>query len=546
MERLLPRTEEIVERMVKESRYYAAIYARQSNTTEKFSLEVQESLGMEYAEKNNLTIYNVYKEKVSASSKSVDERKMFQELLRDAKAGYFKTVIAARRDRIARNVEEFFDIKKEFKKLGIKLVYSNDGEYKSDESYISSFIENVIMAVAELEPEQIKMRIKLGKKKQKEERIYSGNWENKFGLRRSEKKVKKDDSAQIYYYEYYQTGESSVIKEIFRKFLDIDEAKVKDTNQAFQELKSNNPDLFNGFDNAELKEIISNPIYAGLDTKSFDYKYDRDSLSIIDREGDELEVSKEYFHRCINVIPIIENSDDWYEAANKLKRLGLAKKQTPRNSTSYLFRGMLYCSNCDGPVVLKGNKYSCKNKCINITKESLVFSILSQLLPQLLNVSTLKSAIRGFTSTLRKEVNCLKMKLTNNIIKQEKHIKRYLINPEDENNNKEFEELLIYQKSIKDEIRDREQYITYLNNEFLYSVIYLLDTNIELAVKYIINNGSERLQELLREVYKQGVYIINGTDEIIIDWDKTTKQGNSSRLHKGVKPKASDRGAVNT
>lgn len=539
MKELLPKTEEIVKKMVKHPKYYAAIYARQSNAIEKFSLEDQIAKGKKYAEENNLAVYKIYSEKVSASSKSVDERKMFQELLRDARAGYFKTVIAARRDRVARNIEEFFDIKKEFKKLGIKLAYSNDGEFQSDDGYISSFIENVVMAVAELEPEQIKMRIRDGNKRRKEEKIYTSNWENKLGIKKGKTVNKKIGKVLLNYKEYEKTEDDIIVKLIFQEFVALDENKIKNVKQAFEELRDRVPYIPKEFDNTKLKELISNPVYAGLDTKNLDLKYDKDHIAVVDSEGNVLEVSPEHFHTCINIIEPIVESNDWFDAVKKLKRLGQNKEKSKSRKTKYIFQDILYCSKCKGAISLKGEKYRCNKKCINMSREKLIISVLSQLLPGLLKVETLKASIRGFTSKLRKEVNALKVKLSNNIIDQEKYVNKYLLDSQNEEYNKEFICLLERYEEMSKEIKDKEEYIAYLNNEFLYSVMMLLDTKLELAIRYITAN-EESLHSLLKEVYNQGVYINNGTEGVHIDWDGNIKPGDCSSVHKSLKQETKD------
>ena len=89
----------------------AAIYARISGKGNSNSIATQIELAKDLLFEKKLVLYEVYTDEESATKLPFHERPGFKKLLADARLGNFKTVIAFRRDRLARNFEDFKEIK---------------------------------------------------------------------------------------------------------------------------------------------------------------------------------------------------------------------------------------------------------------------------------------------------------------------------------------------------------------------------------------------------------------------------------------------------
>lgn len=118
--------------MINSSECYAAIYARISGKNQSESIEAQVSRGEEVAFENNLLIYKVYKEEISATKNKIKDREALHNMLEDAKAGYFKYLIVFRRDRLARVFDDYLEIKNKLLKYGVTILFTNDFQVPID------------------------------------------------------------------------------------------------------------------------------------------------------------------------------------------------------------------------------------------------------------------------------------------------------------------------------------------------------------------------------------------------------------------------------
>lgn len=178
---------------------YAAIYARISSKKDNNSIEAQISKGKNVLKNENLLLYAVYSDHISGRTVSPPDRPGFGKLLADAKAGCFKTIIAYKHDRIARNLSDWINLTSQLKKMGIKIIFSDGAEYISDNSLQGEFIENLIVMVAELEPNNINERVKSGRKQRRLEGVYNSANHIPFGY--SRKNTSKNPSQGKSYYE---------------------------------------------------------------------------------------------------------------------------------------------------------------------------------------------------------------------------------------------------------------------------------------------------------------------------------------------------------
>lgn len=166
---------------------FAAIYARTSGDNDNNSIDAQIEKAKNVLSNENMLLYAVYIDKTSARTTPPPDRKGFGKLLEDAKAGCFKTIVAYRHDRIARNLLDWINLKAQLRKLQIKIKFSDSSEYTPDNSLQGDFIENLIIMTSQLEPENINERASNGRMQRRLEGIYNSAIYVPFGYKRMPK-----------------------------------------------------------------------------------------------------------------------------------------------------------------------------------------------------------------------------------------------------------------------------------------------------------------------------------------------------------------------
>lgn len=152
----------------------AAGYIRvstQMQVEEGFSIEAQKQKLLEYCKANNLEPSRFYIDE-GISGKSIEGRQAIKRLLDDAKKGHFQEVITWKISRIARNVEDLLIFINELNNEGI--ILRSISENISTESVNSTFLVQMMGAVAELERKVITENVKLGINQQLREGWYKG------------------------------------------------------------------------------------------------------------------------------------------------------------------------------------------------------------------------------------------------------------------------------------------------------------------------------------------------------------------------------------
>lgn len=130
-----------------------AIYARQSiDKKDSISIETQTEACKRCCEGE----YRVYSDK-GWSGKNLD-RPQFQQLLKDIKAGEISKLIVYKLDRISRSLNDFSNLMEVFKKYGVE--FASTVETFDTSTAIGRAMLGIIMVFAELERENILMRVK--------------------------------------------------------------------------------------------------------------------------------------------------------------------------------------------------------------------------------------------------------------------------------------------------------------------------------------------------------------------------------------------------
>lgn len=145
----------------------AVIYIRCSTDKQidGYGLQAQEAACREYARKNGYEVVSVYREEgVSGAKLAYETRPVLFSVLQENNPP-IEAVIVYAFDRISRHedVAEFFSVKAEFGRKGMKLLSTRESEDTSAFGAFSTVIEAIILTMAAMEREKIKARTKSGK-----------------------------------------------------------------------------------------------------------------------------------------------------------------------------------------------------------------------------------------------------------------------------------------------------------------------------------------------------------------------------------------------
>lgn len=467
----IPEKEEIVENMVNNRSNYAAIYARESNPNVKSALEAQVITNTKYARENNLIVYDVYEESKSGTM-HFSKRDEFKRLIEDAKKGLFKKIIVTKRDRLTRNFEDHLEIRKLFKGMGIQILYSNDVQLMEDRDYAANFIENMIMAIAELEPKNIRDRIYAGKQIKRGTRIYDSKpafgftcievSEEEYKIKYIRDGVKAlviEDIFEIYLNESDIVGKpEEIIKKLKEK---VEEKKYLDEDEEYLEYKN----IIYNLKNNDVINYLSRPIYAGLQTKSLDYKYENFKILY---EDSEFEVDEQYFHSCINVDRII-SPEQWYEAVKKWTGINksLRSGRSGGKKKGTLFNGVFSCFQCNTDIELKDNTFVCeKEYCFKVTKNEFINGICDYLIKWTADNREHTKVLKGTIDKLNLTLKKLQKDLIECINEQGKRVEKYIKDDKNKNIKEKIKESVDEKIRIEQEIEDIKEKIIFLEEDF--------------------------------------------------------------------------------
>ncbi|WP_242823452.1 recombinase family protein [Thermobrachium celere] len=376
---------------------YAAIYARKSNVKESLSLDTQIKRAKELAQKNNLIVYDIYKEQASATKHFESNRKEIQRLLQDAKENKFKTVIVFKRDRLARNIDDYYKIRNIFRENKINLLFTDDVEYISDNSMLSSLIESFYMCLSGLEAEIIKSRIEPGKENKRKRAEYFAP------------KVpflyEKDDSEKPFKFKPKSQEASKELEELIKLYIDSNdytsdvEVKFKELLDKYMDSKSKKIYHFNNF--------IKTPTWAGLQLKNLKYKFE-DSI-IINKDTNELELNREMYQKCTNVVPLI-SEELWFEAMKvwlKKSNYNFSHKK------EYPFKNILYCGKCKKKIYLFDDTYHCKKNCFKVSVNEIQKILLSKLVEDIFKNDTVSNKLSDKITMLKDNIKKIEYEISN-------------------------------------------------------------------------------------------------------------------------------------
>ena len=151
------------------------------------SLETQENKCKAYAELHDFKIDRVYSEVVSGAVE-FRKRPVFQKVLSELKGN--SKLVVSRLDRLSRKVIDTLKLVDDFKKEHKEICITDIGNIHKDG--VSKIFVTILASLAEIERENISIRIKASKKIAKENRRYLGGY-SEFGYKVENKKLVPDD-----------------------------------------------------------------------------------------------------------------------------------------------------------------------------------------------------------------------------------------------------------------------------------------------------------------------------------------------------------------
>ena len=139
----------------------AALYVRVS-TADQTTLNQELEL-KEYCERNNIEIFQVYKDEEVTGAKT--SRPALDNLLKDMRLRKFDTVIVWKYDRLGRSTLHLTNILSELDNKNIRLIAVTQNIDTS--TAMGKFFYTIMSGIAELEREMIRERVNLGLKRAK-------------------------------------------------------------------------------------------------------------------------------------------------------------------------------------------------------------------------------------------------------------------------------------------------------------------------------------------------------------------------------------------
>ena len=155
------------------------------------SLEVQESKCRAFGELHGFKIDKVYSE-VTSGGVEFRKRPIFQKILTELKSG--SKLVVSRLDRLSRKVVDTLKLVDDFKKERKEICIADIGNIHTDG--VSKVFITILASLAEIERENISIRIKASKKLAKEDRKYLGGY-TEFGYKVENKKLVPDEKEFI-------------------------------------------------------------------------------------------------------------------------------------------------------------------------------------------------------------------------------------------------------------------------------------------------------------------------------------------------------------
>ncbi len=337
------------------------IYIRKSLSSEKqkHSLDVQKSICLEYAKNKQWIIQEIYDEGVMSARKTkVEERPVLNRLLNDVKEGKIGRVIVFKRDRLARNVQQYIQVVRVLQKENVEVHFTADNEPPMFTGVASEFIEVILAGIAQHEADNIVRRLIQSKKQV----MRDGKWaagSPPFAY------IKGDEAGKL----IIDKSKEPIVKKVYEEFLRVAPSK-KQFGEITKEIRKD--PLLEKLTNEQIWKIISQPLHKGLMVQKLDNEP-------ITRENTDLAILKKD-----------EEVDGWEKANKFLATLVPPKsikvegsEDEPEIEIIPLLPHLIHCDKCNQPLKVIKKVYKCPicSKQVKIAKldEEVIQKVLNHL-----------------------------------------------------------------------------------------------------------------------------------------------------------------------
>jgi DNA invertase Pin-like site-specific DNA recombinase len=504
--------------IINQPQNYAAIYARISSQKDNNSIHAQIKKAKEALAKKNLLVYAVYTDKVSGLTVRPADRKGFGQLIEDAKDGCFKTIIAYRHDRIVRCLSHWTELKHQMTKLGIKITFSDESEYCSDNSTQGDFLENLLVMVSELEPNNISERALGGQHVRRQQGVYNAGANDPFGYKRIDvslnigshnnkkvnyksKFIKVSIKDAIIYYIFEKCKvfiekenfdiqniqndtynficllinnltvskleqlrvsindnmKAFVIESVLRelkKFELLERDKYQEQISTLMEKLEDSKNYISNKSNLEY--ILKNPIYGGFIL----IKANQKNKGIIN-ENSKTKLDLDSFAQTINIQGIAS-----FEAFEKVYCYMHISSLLKAEEPEYLFKGKLKCGVCGRYMHLTDHLIQCpadnrKKLCVPFVKTNLIESILEIIIDEVFEKSD--TGFNRFEKLIEDKIEQLSSEIENTRKQKMLNMKEYILSK----NEKNKMDILSQQENINsnlEKVASHRRKLGYLNS----------------------------------------------------------------------------------
>lgn len=312
---------------------------------EGVSYETQRKLNQDLIKKNKGKLYKEYLEHdVSAYKKRIIQRPVMMELLEDVAKGHIKNIVAFKRDRLVRDPEDYYYIRKIFDKAGVKVYFTAPGELPWEQATPAEVLMNGMMPLlAKFESMTTAQRVRANVL----EAVKRGEWRcgtPPYGYRyNTQNKMVEQVPHQV---EVVRLIRDKYIKGLGAgKIADVlnNELKIPYESPVIWRKPETQKKPRNFWYEGVVTSIVAKPVYMG-----------------IQEWGGQ-------WYKCSAIDPIF-TEEEWAEA-NKIY-LGKLNKKIPHKyfNNTFLFKGVLFCSHC-------GEKMAPSQKTSRYVKEDNTTSI---------------------------------------------------------------------------------------------------------------------------------------------------------------------------
>lgn len=322
------------------------IYTRQS-TNEKSqpnSKEMQKHTCLKVAVQNGWVVHEIVHDEISARTKNKNDRKGLNRLLSEVEAGTVERIIVFKRDRLARNANEYMEILGTLQKFNVDLRFAAANEPPIIPGMISDFLEYILAGMAELEGNAIHDRKIQSRRIKAKDGFWAGG-SPPFGYESLEGVLSIDKSKTV----EEQYFKHEIVLNLFDDFISSwsEDLTLEDIVIKMKKHRGEVGNIWKDLNVETLQKRISNRIYRGQLLQKVEGQVIR-TMGIKNRSR-------------IKELAIIDK--DTWRKANKLlcqtiKKYPFVEKE---EVTVPLFSGLIYCKYCNQTMVPKIKYYSCDN-----------------------------------------------------------------------------------------------------------------------------------------------------------------------------------------